>query len=83
MTSIIQSNKFPLFGIGFTNLCCGGQWSAFAITKKMVEKVGLFDENFYPLYFEDFDYGVSNIQYFSISYFCLISLSRFVFVWLI
>lgn len=29
---------------------------AFAITRQGVDKVGLFDENFYPVYFEDTDY---------------------------
>jgi glycosyltransferase involved in cell wall biosynthesis len=30
---------------------------AFAITKRCVEEVGLYDENFYPVYFDDTDYG--------------------------
>lgn len=30
--------------------------SAFGITKEVVEKVGLFDENFHPAYYEDNDY---------------------------
>ncbi len=29
---------------------------AFAVTKKCVDAVGLFDENFHPVYFEDADY---------------------------
>lgn len=48
----------PRFGIGFFNLCCGGEWSAIVFTRRMVEKVGLFDENFYPAYYEDDDYGI-------------------------
>jgi len=31
-------------------------WQTFAIGSKVVEKVGLFDENYYPIYFEDNDY---------------------------
>jgi hypothetical protein len=30
---------------------------AFAITKKCVDEVGLYDENFYPVYYDDTDYG--------------------------
>jgi GT2 family glycosyltransferase len=41
------------FGIGFTSLCCGGEWSAVVFARRMVEAVGLFDENFYPAYYED------------------------------
>ena len=32
------------------------QWSAFTIGEGVVESVGLFDEIFYPAYFEDTDY---------------------------
>lgn len=32
-------------------------WQTFAIGSKVVEKVGLFDENYYPIYFEDNDYA--------------------------
>jgi hypothetical protein len=46
-------NHDPTFGIGFTSLCCGGEWSAVVFTRRMVEVVGLFDENFYPAYYED------------------------------
>jgi hypothetical protein len=31
-------------------------WHCNAISKKCVEKIGLFDENFYPAYYEDTDY---------------------------
>lgn len=30
---------------------------AFAVTKRCVDEVGLYDENFYPVYFDDTDYG--------------------------
>lgn len=30
---------------------------AFAVTKKCVDEVGLYDENFYPVYYDDTDYG--------------------------
>lgn len=46
------------FGIGFTSLCCGAEWSAVVFTAKMVHAVGLMDENFYPAYYEDVDYGI-------------------------
>lgn len=52
---ILRDGKF---GIGFTGLCCGGEWSAFAVTKRLVQAVGFVDENFYPAYWEDQDYGV-------------------------
>lgn len=31
-------------------------WQSFAIGEWVVRKVGLFDENYYPIYFEDTDY---------------------------
>ena len=40
------------FGIGFTSLCCGGEWSAIGITRRLVNKIGYFDENIYPAYYE-------------------------------
>jgi GT2 family glycosyltransferase len=46
------------FGIGFTSLCCGGEWSAIGVTRRLVEKIGFFDENMYPAYYEDDDYGI-------------------------
>jgi len=45
------------FGIGFMNLHASATWSAFAPTKRLVERIGLFDENFYPAYMEDIDYA--------------------------
>lgn len=48
----------PFFGLGFTSLCCGSEWSAVVFTRKVVDKVGLFDENFYPAYYEDDDYAI-------------------------
>jgi hypothetical protein len=42
------------FIIGFTNRQ-HHIWSGFAATRRLVQKVGLFDENFYPIYFEDDD----------------------------
>lgn len=32
-------------------------WHCMSIRRNVIEKVGKFDENFYPAYFEDFDYG--------------------------
>ena len=46
------------FGIGFTSLCCGAEWSAVAITRALAGAAGLMDENLYPAYFEDADYAV-------------------------
>lgn len=46
------------FGVGFTSLCCGGEWSAVIFTSRLVEKIGYMDENFYPAYYEDDDYAI-------------------------
>jgi GT2 family glycosyltransferase len=45
-------------GIGFTGLCCGSEWSAVVFTTRVAQQVGLMDENFYPAYYEDEDYGI-------------------------
>ena len=55
--SINKHISDPNFGIGFTGLCCGGEWSTFAITRRLVEYIGFFDENIYPAYYEDTDYA--------------------------
>lgn len=44
----ITFNKF--------NKSSGGKYSFFSLSKNCVEKVGIFDENIYPVYFEDDDY---------------------------
>jgi hypothetical protein len=53
-----QLRRDPLFGIGFTSLCCGSEWSAVVFTRRLVEKIGYMDENFYPAYYEDDDYAI-------------------------
>lgn len=30
---------------------------AFAVTRKCIDEIGLYDENFYPVYYDDTDYG--------------------------
>jgi GT2 family glycosyltransferase len=40
--------------INFLNI--NPKWSGFVLGEKVVEEVGLFDERFYPIYFEDNDY---------------------------
>jgi glycosyltransferase involved in cell wall biosynthesis len=45
------------FGIGFMNLHPGATWSAFAPTQRLAQRIGFFDENFYPAYIEDVDYA--------------------------
>lgn len=35
---------------------CHPRWSAFTIGDEVVQRVGLFDDSFYPAYFEDSDY---------------------------
>jgi GT2 family glycosyltransferase len=36
--------------------CGSGAWDLFLIRDFVVQKIGLFDENFYPAYCEDYDY---------------------------
>lgn len=38
------------------NKSSGGKYSFFSLSRNCIEKVGLFDENIYPTYFEDDDY---------------------------
>lgn len=33
-------------------------WQTFAIGSRVVERIGLFDENYHPIYFEDNDYAL-------------------------
>ena len=47
--NIKQNNNF---GIGFTSLCCGSEWSAVMFTRRIIDRIGYFDENFYPAYYE-------------------------------
>lgn len=56
-TSSPYSNK-PYFGVGMTGMCCGGEWSAIAFTRSLVDEVGYFDENYFPGYYEDDDYAM-------------------------
>ena len=51
-------HKDEKFGLGFTDLCCGSEWSAVVFSKRLLEAIGLFDENFYPAYYEDDDYAI-------------------------
>jgi GT2 family glycosyltransferase len=45
----------PYFGL-LTFQWGGTYWSAFVVNKKMIAAVGTFDENLYPLYYEDNEY---------------------------
>jgi GT2 family glycosyltransferase len=49
----ILDNQVDEDAINF--LDCEPHWSAVAFGQGMIEKVGLYDENFYPLYFDDND----------------------------
>jgi GT2 family glycosyltransferase len=42
-------------GIEWVTLC-GTSWAAFTVGQAVVDRVGLFDERYYPAYFEDDDY---------------------------
>ena len=44
-------------GIWTTSARTANNFSCFAISKKFFEKIGDFDESFYPAYFEDNDYA--------------------------
>lgn len=35
---------------------CGASWAAFTVGAKVVDRVGLFDERYFPAYFEDNDF---------------------------
>ena len=54
----LNIKRDPKFGIGFATLCCGGEWSAFTVTRNLIQKIGLSDENIFPLFYEDNDFGV-------------------------
>lgn len=44
--------------VGTIGLCAAASpWCAFTIGESVIERVGLFDEVFYPAYFEDTDYA--------------------------
>jgi hypothetical protein len=47
----------PNLGVAFVHLHPLATWSAYAATRKLVQTVGLQDENFYPAYFEDDDFS--------------------------
>ena len=53
-----QLSRDPLFGIGFTSLCCGSEWSAVVFTRRIVNTIGYLDENYYP----DDDYAIRVYQ---------------------
>lgn len=38
------------------SIVCGNGYNVFLLTKTCIDKVGYFDENFYPAYFEDVDH---------------------------
>lgn len=50
LTEVLESN------LDAAVILCASQFAAFYITDVARKKVGLFDENFYPAYFEDMDY---------------------------
>jgi hypothetical protein len=52
----------PRFGIGFTSLCCGSEWSTVVITRRLIDSIGYFDENFYPAYYEVFYDAIVSLQ---------------------
>lgn len=47
---------------------CDLGWHLIAIARTTLERVGLFDENFYPAYYEDLDYGLRIRLGFGIDY---------------
>ena len=47
MNNRIENDKD--FGMGFLDLIKEARWSGFAPTRQLVARVGLFDENFYPV----------------------------------
>eukprot|EP00668_Euglena_longa_P015001 GGOE01019045.1.p1 GENE.GGOE01019045.1~~GGOE01019045.1.p1 ORF type:complete len:493 (+),score=37.86 GGOE01019045.1:49-1527(+) len=53
-----QSNKVILYPSHGSLMASSPPWSCFAILKHAVDVVGRFDENFWPVYHEDYDYMV-------------------------
>ena len=53
-----QLHDDSLFGIGFTSLCCSVEWSAIIVTRRLINRIGYFDENIYPAAWEDDDYSI-------------------------
>ena len=49
-----QLHDDPLFGVGLFDV----GWSAFMVTRRLINRIGYFDENIYPAYYEDNDYGI-------------------------
>jgi hypothetical protein len=43
---------------GEPQLVCGDGWACFLQTPELTEKVGFYDENYYPAYWEDRDYSI-------------------------
>jgi hypothetical protein len=37
----------------------GGEWSAVVFTRRLVENIGYFDENFYPGFFEGLNFFIN------------------------
>ena len=53
-----QSNKVILYPSHGNAMWGSPPWSCFAILKQCVDTIGKFDENFWPVYHEDYDYMV-------------------------
>lgn len=59
-TSFIEdanASKADIGQIGYVNMYDGG-WNVFALTRALVERAGLFDENIFPAYYEDDEYRI-------------------------
>lgn len=54
--SVLDIEKFILENKEYGFYCNTGTWCSFILSLETWKKVGTFDENFYPAYFEDNDY---------------------------
>lgn len=59
LKELVEKSKQPDIGVVFGRAGeCGGAYELFLIKDQTIQKCGLFDENCYPAYCEDYDYSI-------------------------